>query len=106
MTKTMIFAAVLLIAAGFSAPASAGGCCDGIPAPVKRSLILSAGEQPAETQAPASENAEAAADQQEAAPEAIAPASGEAQAAPAAEGSETPAAEAEAPAADEAQQPE
>lgn len=98
MTKTMIFAAALLIAAGFSTSASAGGCCDGIPAPAKRFLILSADEQPAETQASSSENAEAAADE-EAAPETIAPASGEAQAAPAAEGSETPAAE-------EAQQPE
>lgn len=105
MTKTMIFAAALLIAAGFSVPASAGGCCDGIPAPAQRFLILSADEQPAaDTLAPASENAEAAADE-EAAPEAIAPASGETQAAPAAEG-ETPAAEAEVPAAEETQQPE
>jgi hypothetical protein len=36
MTKTMIFAAALLIAAGFSSSASAGGCCDGIPAPENR----------------------------------------------------------------------
>lgn len=109
MTKTMIFAAALLIAAGFSTSASAQ-CCGGIPAPESRSVILSSGEQPAaEAQAaPASEDAQAAADQQ-AAPEAIAPASGEAQPAPAAvEGTEAPAAEAEAPAAatGEAQQPE
>ncbi|MGB4107026.1 MAG: hypothetical protein WBK55_04445 [Alphaproteobacteria bacterium] len=103
MNKTMIFTAALLIAAGFYAPASAGGCCDGVPAPAKRFLILSSGEQ-----TPAAEEAEAAADQQ-AAPEAIAPASGEGQAAPAATpAAATPATEGETPAAitDEAQQPE
>ncbi|MCE7886409.1 MAG: hypothetical protein DYH13_02765 [Alphaproteobacteria bacterium PRO2] len=100
MNKTIILAAALLIAASFSAPAFAQ-CCGGIPAPENRSVILSAGEQPADAQAPAEQNAEAAADQ-DAAPETIAPASGEAQAAPASE-SEPAAAEGQAPVSEEAQ---
>ena len=69
MNKFVLAAASVLVLS-VSAPAFAGGCCDGVPAPVQSMMILSSGEQPASMQdAPAAS----------AGAESIAPAAGDMQ---------------------------
>lgn len=102
MNKLVLAAASVLVL-GVSAPAFAGGCCDGVPAPVNNMMLLSSGEQPASMQdAPAASAgaetiAPAAGDMQDGAPQDNSAAS----AAPSMEG--TP--EAAAPAAEGEQAP-